>query len=102
MLNLYLRTMADAREIYLTRHENSRYWVDFSDFNFFRLQPIDLLRRWLWRDGMGRGPYKRAIRHLAVKSAYRTLATGTAISGTTSPESRLFNNLAKTYIHRSE
>lgn len=31
-----------VREIYLARHENSRYWVDFSDFGFFRLQPIDL------------------------------------------------------------
>ena len=34
--------IADAREKYLARHENSRYWVDFSDFNFFRLQPVDL------------------------------------------------------------
>jgi len=31
-----------AREIYLARHENSRYWVDFADFSFFRLEPIDL------------------------------------------------------------
>src|ERR1700730_13638823 len=34
--------VAAARERYLARHENSRYWVDFSDFSFFRLQPIDL------------------------------------------------------------
>jgi putative heme iron utilization protein len=34
--------VADARERYLARHENSRYWVNFSDFSFFRLQPIDL------------------------------------------------------------
>jgi heme iron utilization protein len=34
--------VADARERYLARHENSRYWVDFSDFSFFRLEPIDL------------------------------------------------------------
>jgi heme iron utilization protein len=33
---------ASVRERYLTRHENSRYWVDFTDFSFFRLQPIDL------------------------------------------------------------
>lgn len=33
---------AFAREIYLARHENSRYWVDFTDFCFFRLQPVDL------------------------------------------------------------
>lgn len=31
-----------VREQYLTRHENSRYWADFSDFSFFRLQPVDL------------------------------------------------------------
>jgi putative heme iron utilization protein len=34
--------VASVREIYLTRHENSRYWVDFNDFSFYRLQPIDL------------------------------------------------------------
>ena len=34
--------LAGVRERYLSRHENSRYWVDFSDFSFFRLQPIDL------------------------------------------------------------
>ena len=34
--------LASVREIYLACHENSRYWVDFSDFSFFRLQPFDL------------------------------------------------------------
>ncbi len=34
--------VALAREQYLARHENSRYWVDFADFSFFRLEPIDL------------------------------------------------------------
>jgi putative heme iron utilization protein len=34
--------VASVRERYLARHENSRYWVDFTDFSFFRLQPIDL------------------------------------------------------------
>ncbi len=33
---------ATARDIYLARHENSRYWVDFADFSFFRLKPVDL------------------------------------------------------------
>ena len=33
---------ASVREVYLARHENSSYWADFSDFSFFRLQPIDL------------------------------------------------------------
>lgn len=31
-----------ARELYLAAHPNSRYWVDFADFSFFRLSPIDL------------------------------------------------------------
>jgi putative heme iron utilization protein len=34
--------IASARELYLARHENSRYWADFSDFSFFRLQPVDI------------------------------------------------------------
>lgn len=34
--------VASARESYLVRHQNSRYWVDFADFSFFRLQPIDI------------------------------------------------------------
>jgi hypothetical protein len=36
------REATSVRETYLARHENSRYWVDFSDFNFFRLEPVDL------------------------------------------------------------
>lgn len=33
---------AAARKIYLGRHPNSHYWVDFSDFSFFRLEPVDV------------------------------------------------------------
>jgi putative heme iron utilization protein len=31
-----------ARELYLTVHPNSQYWVDFTDFAFFRLEPVDV------------------------------------------------------------
>jgi len=31
-----------VKAIYLARHENSRYWVDFADFGFFRLELIDV------------------------------------------------------------
>jgi putative heme iron utilization protein len=31
-----------AREVYVARHSNSSYWVDFPDFSFYRLQPADL------------------------------------------------------------
>ena len=33
---------ASVREIYLERQENARYWVDFKDFFFFRLEVVDL------------------------------------------------------------
>ena len=31
-----------AREIYLARHGTSRSWVDFDDFEFYRLQPLNI------------------------------------------------------------
>jgi hypothetical protein len=34
--------VAAARQAYLARHENSRYWVDFADFGFFRLELVDI------------------------------------------------------------
>jgi len=34
--------VSEARAIYLSRYENSRSWVDFKDFGFYRLQPLDI------------------------------------------------------------
>lgn len=34
--------LAAARETYLARHENAKYYVDFADFSFWRLDPVDL------------------------------------------------------------
>jgi putative heme iron utilization protein len=34
--------LAGAREQYLARYQNSRGWVDFKDFSFFRLEPLDI------------------------------------------------------------
>jgi putative heme iron utilization protein len=34
--------LAEARRIYLERHENSKYWVDFDDFHFFALDVVDI------------------------------------------------------------
>lgn len=34
--------LPSAREVYLSTHANSQYWVDFADFGFFRLEPIDV------------------------------------------------------------
>jgi putative heme iron utilization protein len=31
-----------VRELYLAAHENSRYWVDFADFSFFRMDILDV------------------------------------------------------------
>lgn len=33
---------AEVRSLYLARHENSKYWVDFEDFAFYRMEVIDL------------------------------------------------------------
>lgn len=32
----------EARQRYLSRYESSRSWVDFKDFGFYRLQPLDI------------------------------------------------------------
>jgi hypothetical protein len=34
--------IADARALYLERHANSKYWVDFEDFSFYRMDVIDI------------------------------------------------------------
>jgi hypothetical protein len=34
--------VADARKLYLARYENSKYWVDFEDFSFYRLNVVDI------------------------------------------------------------
>jgi heme iron utilization protein len=34
--------LAEAREIYLARHANSKYWVDFEDFSFYRMNLVDI------------------------------------------------------------
>lgn len=34
--------LAKVREAYVARHPNSQYWVDFTDFGFYRLEPADV------------------------------------------------------------
>jgi putative heme iron utilization protein len=34
--------VAEARRLYLERHANSKYWVDFDDFSFYRLEVVDV------------------------------------------------------------
>lgn len=34
--------VADARRLYLARYENSKYWVDFEDFSFYRMNVVDV------------------------------------------------------------
>ena len=39
----YRRTeLAEARKIYLEHHANSKYWVDFEDFSFYRMNVVDV------------------------------------------------------------
>jgi heme oxygenase (biliverdin-IX-beta and delta-forming) len=34
--------LAEARVIYLAKHPNSKYWIDFADFSFFRLEVLEV------------------------------------------------------------
>jgi putative heme iron utilization protein len=34
--------LAEARKLYLARHANSKYWVDFQDFSFYRMDAVDV------------------------------------------------------------
>ena len=34
--------VAEARRVYLPRHQNAHYWVDFDDFAFHRLEVVDV------------------------------------------------------------
>src|ERR1700758_2729470 len=34
--------VAEARNLYLERHANSKYWVDFEDFSFYRMDVVDV------------------------------------------------------------
>ena len=34
--------LAEARKLYLERHANSKYWVDFEDFSFYHMDVVDV------------------------------------------------------------
>src|SRR5437773_2895175 len=34
--------VAEARELYLARYANSKYWIDFEDFSFYRMDVVDV------------------------------------------------------------
>src|SRR6266567_6703751 len=34
--------VAEARTLYLARYENSKHWVDFEDFSFYRMDVVDV------------------------------------------------------------
>ena len=34
--------LAEARKLYLERHANSKYWVDFEDFSFYQMDVVDV------------------------------------------------------------
>jgi heme iron utilization protein len=34
--------LAEARQLYLERYANSKHWVDFEDFSFYRMEVVDI------------------------------------------------------------
>jgi len=43
--------LAAVRKLYLERHANRTYWVDFEDFSFWRIDVVDFY----YVDGFGDG-----------------------------------------------
>ena len=42
VLPLAVSEVAEARKLYLARYANSKYWVDFEDFSFYRMDVVDV------------------------------------------------------------
>jgi heme iron utilization protein len=42
VLNIPAQEIAEARQLYLERYANAKYWVDFDDFSFFRMEVVDV------------------------------------------------------------
>jgi hypothetical protein len=42
VLPLSEQDAAEARDLYLQRYADSKYWVDFSDFSFYRMDVVDV------------------------------------------------------------
>jgi putative heme iron utilization protein len=42
VLTIAKSEVADARKLYLDRYDNSKYWVDFEDFSFYRMDVLDV------------------------------------------------------------
>ena len=42
VLPVPLSEVAEARKLYLARYANSKYWVDFEDFSFYRMDVVDI------------------------------------------------------------
>src|SRR5579864_2412973 len=42
ILSVPVSEVAEARKLYLARHANSKYWVDFGDFSFYRMDVVDV------------------------------------------------------------
>jgi heme oxygenase (biliverdin-IX-beta and delta-forming) len=42
ILSVPTTELAEARNLYLERHASSKYWVDFEDFSFYRMEVIDV------------------------------------------------------------
>ena len=42
VLPLQSSEVPEARKLYLQRYDNSKYWVDFEDFSFYRMDAVDI------------------------------------------------------------
>jgi len=42
ILQVRVSEVTEARKLYLARYANSKYWVDFDDFSFYRMDVVDV------------------------------------------------------------
>src|ERR1700683_263545 len=42
ILQVPVSEVTEARKLYLARYANSKYWVDFDDFSFYRMDVVDV------------------------------------------------------------
>jgi len=92
-----------VRETYLSRHTNARYWVDFKDFAFYRMEVVDLyfvggfgVMGWVEKDDFGKvdpDPLAEAaseiVAHMNADHAEALVLIARSVKGIEADEARM-------------
>jgi heme oxygenase (biliverdin-IX-beta and delta-forming) len=92
-----------VRDLYLARYENAKYWVDFSDFAFYRMEVVDIyyvggfgVMGWVAADEYARaeadplaGTESEIIRHMNADHADALVLLARGIAGVEAEEAAM-------------